>query len=190
MRKDLLSERKESVERFQLDRLKQFYTDWYRPDLMAVIAVGDFDQPAIENLIKEHFSSIPGRASPRPRQEYPVPDVPGTLIDFGITRMPPPLVAVVEVFEKAPRRETSTVAAYRGDVVDALAARMLLARLTEIQPETRRPVRLRQRRAHTTRGCESRNGDSRDVERGARRRRAGQPVDGDREGGALRIHAK
>ena len=124
--------KKESVERFQLDRLKQFYTDWYRPDLMAVIAVGDFDQPAIENLIKEHFSSIPGRASPRPRQEYPVPDVPGTLIDFGITRMPPPLVAVVQVFEKAPRRETSTVAAYRGDVVDALAARMLLARLTEI----------------------------------------------------------
>ena len=43
------------------DRLKQFYTDWYRPDLMAVIVVGDFDPAAIEALIKSHFSRHSGR---------------------------------------------------------------------------------------------------------------------------------
>ena len=32
------------------DRLKQFYADWYRPDLMAVVAVGDFDKAAIEKV--------------------------------------------------------------------------------------------------------------------------------------------
>ena len=43
------------------DRLKQFYTDWYRPDLMAVIAVGDFDPAAVETP----SSRISGR-SPLP----------------------------------------------------------------------------------------------------------------------------
>ena len=49
------------------DRLKQFYTDWYRPDLMAVIAVGDFDPAAVETAIVAHFGPIPAAVSPRPR---------------------------------------------------------------------------------------------------------------------------
>src|SRR6266850_6605993 len=39
------------------DRLKEFYADWYRPDLMAVVVVGDFDKAAIEAQIKAHFGS-------------------------------------------------------------------------------------------------------------------------------------
>ena len=42
------------------DRLKQFYTDWYRPDLMAVIVVGDFNKSAIEAQIKIPFRLDPG----------------------------------------------------------------------------------------------------------------------------------
>ena len=67
-------------ERSSPSRLKQFYKDWYRPDLMAVIAVGDFDKAAVEALIKQHFGSIPsGATSPKPRPTYAVPDQPGTL---------------------------------------------------------------------------------------------------------------
>ena len=68
----------EIIRTFPADRLKKFYTDWYRPDLMAVIAVGDFDPAAIEALIRSHFGSIPAAASPRPRPIYDVPDQPGT----------------------------------------------------------------------------------------------------------------
>ena len=49
----------EVIQNFKQDRLKQFYTDWYRPDLMAVVAVGDFDKTAIEGMIKAHFVPIP-----------------------------------------------------------------------------------------------------------------------------------
>ena len=55
----------EIIRTFPYDRLKKFYTDWYRPDLMAVIVVGDFDPAAIETLIKAHFGSIPAAASPQ-----------------------------------------------------------------------------------------------------------------------------
>ena len=59
--------KQEIIRTFPPDRLKKFYTDWYRPDLMAVIAVGDFDPAAIETLIRSHFGTIPAASSPRPR---------------------------------------------------------------------------------------------------------------------------
>ena len=68
----------EIIRTFTYDRLKKFYTDWYRPDLMAVIAVGDFDPAKIEALIRSRFGAIPAAASPRPRPTFDVPDHPGT----------------------------------------------------------------------------------------------------------------
>ena len=38
------------------EQLTRFYRDWYRPDLMAVIVVGDVDRNAVVAMIKEHFS--------------------------------------------------------------------------------------------------------------------------------------
>src|SRR5216684_1261321 len=61
------------------DRLKQFYADWYRPDQMAVIAVGDFDKTAIEAQIRSHFGSIPAPVSVKPRPTYGVPEQAGTV---------------------------------------------------------------------------------------------------------------
>ena len=71
--------RPEIIRNVSYDRLKQFYTDWYRPDLMAVIAVGDFEPSAVEAAIKAHFGPIPAAPSPRPRPAYTVPAHPGTL---------------------------------------------------------------------------------------------------------------
>src|SRR5262249_17044406 len=61
---------------FPHDRVRQFYKDWYRPDLMAVVAVGDFDKAAVETIIKNHFTGIPKAASSKPRPSYPIPDQP------------------------------------------------------------------------------------------------------------------
>src|SRR5579863_9387394 len=63
----------EIIQNVNHDRLKQFYADWYRPDLMAVIAVGDFDKAAIEAQIRSHFGSIPAASAPKRRPSYAVP---------------------------------------------------------------------------------------------------------------------
>src|SRR3990172_8314516 len=52
------------VQHFKPERLTKFYADWYRPELMAVVAVGDFDPAAIEALVKTHFGSIAPTAVP------------------------------------------------------------------------------------------------------------------------------
>ncbi len=65
---------KESLETFSHASLKRFYKEWYRPDLQAVIVVGDIDVNDIEQKIKDIFSSIRVAASPRKRELFPVPD--------------------------------------------------------------------------------------------------------------------
>ena len=76
----------DSIRNAPYARLKQFYTDWYRPDLMAVIIVGDFDPKAIEAGIKAHFGPIPAAVSPRPRTAYTVPAHAGTLYAVATDR--------------------------------------------------------------------------------------------------------
>jgi zinc protease len=58
---------------FEHEALVRFYNDWYRPDLMALIAVGDFDPQVMEATIKAQFSDIEGPAEPRVRVRSDVP---------------------------------------------------------------------------------------------------------------------
>jgi zinc protease len=58
---------------FKYDVLKRYYHDWYRPDLMAVIAVGDFDVNKIEEMIKKQFSEIKNPNNERPRNIFKIP---------------------------------------------------------------------------------------------------------------------
>ena len=122
--------KKEIIETFKHDRLKQFYSDWYRPDLMAVIAVGDFEKPAIEALVKKHFGSLPAARSPRPRTTYPVPDHPGTL--YTIATDKEASGANVSVYSKMALRDPTTVGSYRRAIVENLFSGMLSARFAEI----------------------------------------------------------
>src|SRR3954468_23226052 len=63
-----------SIKKAVPSKLRRFYNDWYRPDLEAVVAVGDFDPAPIEALIKKHFSAIPPATKPRPRVIATIPD--------------------------------------------------------------------------------------------------------------------
>lgn len=71
---------KEVLENFDYDVLKRFYKDWYRPDLMAVIAVGDIDVNILEEKIKSHFNNIPAPKNPRARANFFVPNHKDTFI--------------------------------------------------------------------------------------------------------------
>ena len=61
------------IKTFDPQRARDFYYEWYRPELMAVIAIGDFEKENIVSLIKEHFSSLINPTQGRPREVYSVP---------------------------------------------------------------------------------------------------------------------
>jgi zinc protease len=120
----------EIIRAFPYERLKKFYTDWYRPDLMAVIAVGDFDPSAIEAQIRAHFGNVPAPASPRPRPNYDVPSQPGTR--YTVATDPEMSATTVSVSSIIPARDQTTVGAYREQTVERVFAGLLSARLAEI----------------------------------------------------------
>jgi zinc protease len=119
------------------DRLKQFYTDWYRPDLMAVVAVGDFKKADVEFQIRAHFGSIPAPSSPRPRPTFTVPDQQGTA--YSVVTDPEATSTRISATSTMAAREQVTVGAYRQHMVELLFAAMLSARLAEISQAPNAP---------------------------------------------------
>jgi len=61
------------IKNAKYESLRRFYRDWYRPDLMAVIVVGDIDPTTAEGLIKKHFSSLTNPSNVRLRESVNVP---------------------------------------------------------------------------------------------------------------------
>jgi zinc protease len=120
----------ESIERAQREQLLRFYHDWYRPDLMAVVVVGDIDSDATVRLIKEHFSSLSSPVPARPRQAFDVPDHPGTR--YTIVTDKETSATAVEVSELRPARNQGTVGGYRELMLDQLFGGMLGSRLDEL----------------------------------------------------------
>lgn len=64
----------EVVDTFRYEALRRYYNKWYRPDLQAVIVVGDINVDEIEQKVKSLFSGIPATANAAVREYYPVTD--------------------------------------------------------------------------------------------------------------------
>jgi zinc protease len=127
----------EIIQNGKAERLKQFYADWYRPDLMAVIAVGDFDKAAVQKMVESHFGSIPATARPRPRTEFDVPDRKDTA--YAIATDKEADSTLVEVDTMLPSRDEKTVGDYRQRTIDSLFSRMMFARFAEIAQQPNAP---------------------------------------------------
>ncbi len=127
----------EIIETAPEETLRRFYDDWYRPDLMGVVAVGDFDGADIEAMIHDTFGGLTGPDSPRPRTFADVP------VDHA------PLVAIATdeeaqmsqagVLYKQPRASHGTVADFRRGLVQGLYSGMLNARLQELTQQADPP---------------------------------------------------
>jgi zinc protease len=65
----------ETLRAFRPETLRRFYERWYRPELMAVVAVGEFDPREMERRIREEFGGMEPRQGPeRPETAVPLPD--------------------------------------------------------------------------------------------------------------------
>ena len=60
------------LKNFKYETIKRFYKDWYRPDLMAVIVVGDIEVAEAEQYVKKHFEHLTNPEKARPRTESEV----------------------------------------------------------------------------------------------------------------------
>ncbi|MGA0255105.1 MAG: M16 family metallopeptidase [Rhodothermales bacterium] len=119
----------ENLRTFDHESLLRYYTDWYRPDLMTVIAVGDFDAQAIESRVQELFADLVNPELARERVYFDVPDHTESLI--SIESDPEAGFASVELLFKHDNGDEGTVQQYTEDLKRSLFASMLNRRLGE-----------------------------------------------------------
>jgi zinc protease len=121
---------KENLETFPDSLAKNFYRDWYRPDLMSVVAVGDFDVKEMEAKIRERFGRIPAAVKPRPRLNAPVPDHAETLVSIETDKEYP--AKTVSLLWLKPHEETRTTAEFRRTLVSSFYDGMMNQRFHEM----------------------------------------------------------
>ncbi len=79
------------VMNFPYEALRSYYRKWYRPDLQAIIIVGDIDVDAIESKIKDVFADIaPAPADAAKFERYPVPDNSDPIVTINKDKEYPP----------------------------------------------------------------------------------------------------
>jgi zinc protease len=117
--------------------VRRFYRDWYRPDLAAIVVVGDFNPDAVERMVRERFSRILSDGSARKREEYQVPGHSRTLVssagdpELGQTS--------VTIYVKTEAKIPRNIGEYRQRFVEDIFFSMINERFQEISREPQAP---------------------------------------------------
>src|SRR5262245_27476365 len=128
----------ESIETIDRETLLAFYRKWYRTDLMAVVAVGDFDVARIERLIRRHFARLkPPPSDAAERVAYDVKTHDATR--YSIATDPEVPTATVQYARQIPPDDDMTVGGFRRRLVEQLYNALLNQRLQEITREPNAP---------------------------------------------------
>jgi zinc protease len=119
------------IKTFDPDTLRAFYHDWYRPDLMAVVVVGDVDPDKAEAMIRRHFA---GLTNPSPEKPRYYSEVPERMVSQGMVVTDKEATnynfQLLYPFEK--KHPMKTLGDYREDMLKELFRIMLGQRLAEL----------------------------------------------------------
>lgn len=120
-----------------VEAFQRYYRTWYRPDLMAVVAVGDFDVDEMERLIQEQFADLPMPDAPEPRPVFDLPSHEGTR--YIVIDDPEEPSTRLVAYTMRPAKPIATVGALREDVATDLFYLMMNSRLEEIARQADAP---------------------------------------------------
>ncbi len=120
----------EVIAQSQRPRFEDFYNTWYRPDNLAVVAVGDFDPAAVVAQIKQALGPVPARAPARPQPDLGRIEVsPGLRVRFAPEPEAPQTTVALETMVPFPG-EADTAASRLKDLPRDLAFEILNRRLS------------------------------------------------------------
>ena len=127
----------EVIRTFKRPVITRFYNDWYRPDLQAVVIVGDVDVNTVEAKIHEYFDSRKAVENPRPRPEFNIPDNKEPLVAIATDKEA--TNASVMMLWKHRKAPQGTVGDYRASLVRSLVSGMLDDRFNELNEKATAP---------------------------------------------------
>lgn len=120
------------VDNFPYQDLRDYYQKWYRPDLQAIVVVGDFDVDMMERKIQKLFGKIKAHKNPAERIYYPVNDNDKIIVAIEKDKEQPIILGHLYMkSETTPDSEKNSVKYQREDYINGLITYMLNGRLSE-----------------------------------------------------------
>ncbi|MFT3903400.1 MAG: insulinase family protein [Niabella sp.] len=126
------------ISSFKPDLIRKFYKDWYRPNLMAVVVVGDVTTEQAETLIKKHFSGISNPANERPRKEVTIPPYASSTAKI-VTDKEATNYRIDVTYSAFPSKEATTVGEYKNNIIRSIFTMLLNNRLRELTQKENPP---------------------------------------------------
>ena len=128
----------DSLKGFRFDAIKRFYKDWYRPNLMAVVVVGDIEVAAAKSLVESHFGKLKNPDNERPRT-YPVIPARGGSEAVVVTDKEATNNAMMIRYPVQAAPTVTTLGDYRESLVEQLFGAMLGQRMQELTQQANPP---------------------------------------------------
>ncbi|WEA04027.1 M16 family metallopeptidase [Mucilaginibacter sp. SJ] len=122
---------------FKPEAIRQFYHDWYRPDLQGLIVVGDIDVDQMEQLVKAKFSDLKNPSKEQPRIKYGVSLVAKN--QFIALTDPEKTSTSMEVMIKYQQPDLKTTTDFRSMIIRDLFDQLLSARFSELSRQADPP---------------------------------------------------
>lgn len=121
------------VRTFPYNDLRDYYSKWYRPDLQAIIVVGDINEDKIEEKIKKLFAKIPLPQNPAHRIYYPIGNN-EKMILYTATDKEQPTVNFTLYMKRdvTPKQERNTIQNYTDDYKTNILRMAINDRLEEL----------------------------------------------------------
>ena len=120
------------VDHFPYKDLRDYYQKWYRPDLQAIVVVGDFNVEQMEQKIQKLFGKIKAHKNPAERIYYPVTDNDKMIVAIEKDKEQPIILGHLYMkSETTPDSEKTSVKYQREDYISGLITYMLNGRLSE-----------------------------------------------------------
>lgn len=127
----------EVVDNFPYNALREYYWKWYRPDLQAIIVVGDVDVPSIEKRIREMWTDIPVRKQPAERIYYSIPHNATPIVAIGTDpELTSGMLRISFKYTPTHQNAAQTKAAQREKFCNSMIVSMLSARVNDLWQKT------------------------------------------------------
>ena len=128
----------ESLKGFSYAAIKRFYKDWYRPNLMAVVVVGDIEPADAKALIEANFAQLKNPDAERPRT-YPVMPVRGASEAVVVTDKEATNNTMQMIYPVTANKTVVTLGDQRQKMLERLFGRMLGQRMRELTQQANPP---------------------------------------------------
>lgn len=128
------------INNFKPEELRAYYKKWYRPDLQAIIVVGDVDVDTVEKTIKTMFSDIPAPVNPAKREYVSVADNDEPIVSIATDKeASSTIIYIYHKYDPMPAQLRSTAAGLITDYISAVCSQILNERLESLLHQANPP---------------------------------------------------